>query len=49
MEECESVGYGEEIIGQGFAPIVWNRVCIAEVSECGVCEKVKNAISHLER
>jgi len=40
MEECEGVGYGEGIIGQGFAPIVWDLVCIAEVDECGACEKV---------
>ena len=31
MEECEGVGYEEGIIGQGFAPIVWDLVCIAEV------------------
>jgi len=28
------------IIGQDFAPIVWDLVCIAEVGECGACEKV---------
>jgi len=40
MKECEGVGYGEGIIGQGFAPMVWDLVYIAEISECGVCEKV---------
>ena len=40
MEEYEGVGYGEGIIGQGFAPIVWDLVCIAQVSECEACEKV---------
>ena len=40
MEECEGVGYGEGIIGQGFASIVWDLVCTAEVGECGACEKV---------
>jgi len=35
MEECGGVGYGEGIIGQGFASIVWGLVCIAEVGECG--------------
>jgi len=40
MEECEDVGYGEGIIGQGFAPNVWNLMCIAEVGECEACEKV---------
>jgi len=39
MEECKGVGYGEGIIGQGFTPIVWNLVCIAEVGECEACEK----------
>ena len=37
---CEGVGYGEGIVGQGFASIVRDRVCIAEVGECGVCGKV---------
>jgi len=27
-------------IGQGFASIVWDLVCIAEVNECEACEKV---------
>ena len=40
MEECEGVKYGEGVIDQGFASIVWDLVCIAEVSECGACEKV---------
>ena len=40
MEECEGIGYGERIIGQGFAPIVWDLVCIVKVGECGECEKV---------
>ena len=39
MEECEGVGYGERIIGQGFAPTEWDLVCIAEVGESGACEK----------
>ena len=33
MEECEG------IIGQGFAPIGWDLVCIAEVGKCEACEK----------
>jgi len=33
MEECEGVGYGEGIIGQGFASIVWDLVSIAKVGE----------------
>jgi len=40
MEECEGVGYGEGIIGLGFASIVRDLVCIAEVGECGACETV---------
>jgi len=40
MQRCEGVGYGEKIIGQGFASIVWDLVPIAEVGECGACEKV---------
>jgi len=40
MEQCEGVGYGEGIIGQDFAPIVWDLMCIEEVGECGACEKV---------
>jgi len=40
MEKCEGVGYGEGIIGQGFAPIVWDVVCIVEAGECGVRGKV---------
>ena len=39
-DRCEGVGYGERFIGQGFAPIVWDLVCIVEVGECGACEKV---------
>jgi len=34
------LGYGEAIIGQGFASIVWDLVYIAEVGESGACEKV---------
>jgi len=40
VEECEGVGYGAGIIGQSFALIVWDLVCIAEVGECGACGKV---------
>jgi len=40
MEECEGVVYGEVVIGQGFASIVWDLVCIEMVGEYGVCEKV---------
>jgi len=40
MEECEGVGYGEGIIVQGFAPIVWDLVSIAEMGECEACGKV---------
>jgi len=40
MEEFEGVAYMVRgIIGQGFASIVWELVCIAEVNECGACEK----------
>jgi len=39
MEECEGLGYGEGVIGQGFASIVWDLVCIAVVDECEACEK----------
>jgi len=28
MEECEGVGYDEGVIGQGFASIVWDLVCM---------------------
>jgi len=30
---------GEEIIGQDFAPIVWDLVRVAEAGDCGVCGK----------
>jgi len=40
MEECDGVGYGEGIFGQGFTPIVWGLVCIAKVDERGACENV---------
>ena len=40
MEECEGVGYGEGVIGQGFVSIVWDLVCIVVVGECRACEKV---------
>jgi len=40
MEECEGVGYGEGIIGQSFALILRDLVCIAEVGECGACGKM---------
>jgi len=35
-------GYGGGVIGQGFASIVWDLVCIEVVGECGECEKVSN-------
>jgi len=40
MEEYEGVGYGEGVLDQGFAWIVWVLICIAVVGECGACEKV---------
>jgi len=40
MGECKGVGYGEGIIGQGFALIMWDLVCIVEVGECGACEQM---------
>jgi len=33
------LGMMRGIIGQGFAPIVWDLVCIVEVDECGAYEK----------
>jgi len=39
----------EGIIGQGFAPIVWDLVCIGEVGECGACEMVVDRDGLLQR
>ena len=39
MEECDGVGYDEGIIGQGFVPIVWDLVCIAEVASARHVER----------
>jgi len=39
MKECKAVRYGEGVIGQGFASIVWDLVCIAVMGECGAHEK----------
>jgi len=40
MEGSEGVGYDEGVIGQGFASILWELVCIAAVGECRACERV---------
>jgi len=42
MEEYEGIGYGEGIIGRGFAFIVRDLVCITLMDDCEVCEKVVN-------
>ena len=43
------VGYGEGVIGQDFASIVWDLVCITLVDECRTREKVVDRDGYCRR